>query len=189
MKVENGVLIIGNQHIELPLIHADALVRVWAVPSDYRENGFFVAVILPGQPDEIPACSLGDTQYLGELTYPAAEPNKLAAAKAARLLFINEACDLSLTALTSTYPAGELQSWPQQVQEATALLLDPSNATPLLSAIADARGLTAVELASRVQAKAEGYAKYSGAIIGKRQALEDQLDRAETLPDIEVIVW
>lgn len=189
MKVENGVLIIGGQSIDLPLTHADARIRVWSVPSDYRENGLFVSVMLPGQPDEIPACSLVDTVYLGELIYPAAESSKLDAAKTARLILINEACDRALTALTSSYPVGELQSWPQQVQEARALLLDPSSATPLLSAIAEARGLAAIELANRVQAKAEGYAQYSGEIIGKRQALEDQLDRAETLQDIEVIVW
>jgi len=40
-----------------------------------------------------------------------------------------------------------------------------------------------------VQAKAEGYAAYSGAIIGKRQAAEDLLDNAESLEEVAAIVW
>ena len=189
MNIENGTLTVNGQPVVLPAIQADALVRVWSVPPDYRENGLFVAVILPGQSDEIPACSLVDTEYLGELEYPAAELHKLEAAKAVKLIEINAACELALADLTSTYPPGELQSWPQQVREAAAFLLEPPGPTLLLAAIAEVRGLAVADLASRVQAKAEGYAAYSGAIIGKRQAAEDLLDKAETLDDVAAIVW
>lgn len=189
MKIENGTLSVNGQTIALADISVDGLVRVWLVPSEYRANGLFVAVILPGQPDEVPACSFDAAEYLGEITYEAAAPHKLAAAKTARLEQINAACDLALASLTSTYPPGELQSWPQQVQEAAAFLLDPPGPTLLLSAIAEVRGLTVADLAGRVQAKAEGYAAYSGAIIGKRQAAEDLLDNAESLEEVAAIVW
>lgn len=189
MQIENGILTLDGQSVVLPVIQADAKVRIWAVPTDYRENGLFVAVDLPGQPQEIPACDLAATQYLGVLDYPAADTNKVAAAKSAKLVEINAGCERALNALTSTYPPGELQSWPQQVQEAAGLLLDPPGAAPLLSAIAEARGLPVAELATRVQEKATGYATYSGAIIGKRQASEDLLDKAETLEEVGAIVW
>lgn len=189
MKIENGILVVGDQSVALPVIHADAKVRVWAVPPEYRKNGVFVAVELSGQPQEIPACSLSDTQYLGVLDYLADDTNKVVAAKAAKLAEISAGCERALNALTSTYPPGELQSWPQQVQEAAGLLLDPPSATPLLSAIAEVRGLPVAELAARVQEKAAGYAAYSGAIIGKRQASEDLLDKAESLEDVGAIVW
>ena len=189
MKIENGILSVNGQAIALADINVDGLVRVWSVPLEYRENGLFVAVILPGQPDEIPACSLDAANYLGEIKYEASASHRLAAAKVAKLAQINSACDLALAALTSTYPPGELQSWPQQVQEAAAFLLDPPGPTLLLSAIAEVRGLTVADLAARVQAKAEGYAAYSGAIIGKRQAAEDLLDNAESLEEVAAIVW
>lgn len=189
MKIENGTLTLDGQSIVLPMIQAHAKVRVWSVPLEYRENGYFVAVDLPGQLQEIPACSLSDTQYLGVLDYLADDTNKVAAAKANKLVEINAGCERALNALTITYPPGELQSWPQQVQEAAGLLLDPPGATPLLSAIAEVRGLTVEDLAARVQEKAVGYAAYSGAIIGRRQAAEDLLDKAETLEEVGVIVW
>lgn len=189
MNIENGILTVNGQSIVLPVIQVDAKVRVWSVPLEYRENGYFVAVDLPAQPVAIPACSLAATQYLGVLPYPAAETNKVVAAKATKLVEINAACEQALNALTSTYPPGELQSWPQQVQEAAVFLLDPPGATPLLSAIAEVRGLTVEDLATRVQEKAVGYAAYSGAIIGKRQAAEDLLDKADTLEEVGAIVW
>lgn len=189
MKIENGTLSVNGKTVALADISIDGLVRVWLVPSEYRANGLFVAVILPGQPDEVPACSFDAAEYLGEIKYEASTSHRLAAAKVAKLEQINSACDLALAALTSTYPPGELQSWPQQVQEAAAFLLDPPGPALLLSAIAEVRGLTVADLAGRVQAKAEGYAAYSGAIIGKRQAAEDLLDQAETLEEVSAIAW
>ena len=189
MKIENGTLSVNGKTVALADISIDGLVRVWLVPSEYRANGLFVAVILPGQPDEVPACSFDAAEYLGEIKYEASASHMLAAAKVAKLAQINSACDMALAALTSTYPPGELQSWPQQVQEAAAFLLDPPGPALLLSAIAEVRGLTVADLAGRVQAKAEGYAAYSGAIIGKRQAAEDLLDQAETLEEVSAIAW
>lgn len=189
MKIENGTLTVNGQSFALPAAQADARVSVWVVPLDYRESGVFIAVNLPGQPAEIPACSPADAEYLGELDYPAAEANKLEAAKAAKLVELNAGCERALSSLTASYPPGELQSWPQQVKEAADLAADPQAETPLLSAIATARGLTVVELAERVRLKAEAYTQLSGSAIGRRQALEDLLALAQTLEDVAGIVW
>ncbi len=45
-----------------------AKVKAWAVPVEYRENGVFVSVTETGQDEELPACNLADTQFLGEIT-------------------------------------------------------------------------------------------------------------------------
>ncbi|MEQ6289625.1 hypothetical protein ACFPAG_03250 [Vogesella sp. GCM10023246] len=110
-----------------------------------------------------------------------------------RLLDINMEAARSLSVLSSAYPAGEVQSWPQQTREAELLAADPQALAPLLTAIAAARGLSVAELASRVQAKVQAYAMASGQIIGRRQALEDALmavdlqapDAAEQLEGIK----
>ncbi|MFB6399924.1 hypothetical protein [Pseudomonas putida] len=189
MNIENGTLTVNGQTMVLPAIQADARVRVWSVPMEYRESGLFVAVMLPGQPEEIPACSLADTEYLGELPYPAAESHKLAAAKVARLQVINVQCETALAEITATYPAAELQSWSQQVQEAAVLKLDPPGDTPLLDAIALARGMDVADLAQRVRDKALLFAQASGTLIGRRQAAEDRLDAAQTLEAVEAVEW
>lgn len=99
----------------------------------------------------------------------------LAAHGAYLLAQINSECEAALSQLQSGYPAGEVQSWERQLSEARAFVASASASTPMLDALAVARGITKADLASRVLAKADAFAAYSGALIGKRQALEDAI--------------
>jgi hypothetical protein len=99
----------------------------------------------------------------------------LAAQRDAVLAELNTACEQALAQLRAGCPDTEVTSWAKQEAEARALGADPNVATPLLSAIARARGLPVADLATRVIAKADAYAHAAGALIGRRQALEDAL--------------
>ena len=196
MKIENGSLVITVQGVEktvlLPTVAADAKVKAWAVPTDYRADGLFVAVTVKGPGhagEEIPACDLVACEFLGELELDAGDDAKLEAVKAAKRLEINEACNTAVAALAASYPEREIQSWPQQVKEAEALAADPQAPAPLLTTIADARALPVVELASRVLGKMNAYAAASGALIGRRQAAEDLIDLASSAEDVAFIAW
>ena len=97
---------------------------------------------------------------------------------------IHAACDQELAALRLAYPEREVDSWPQQEREARDIVLNPAAPTPLLSAIAQARGLAIDELVRRVRAKADAYAAAAGKVIGRKQALTDKLDAIDlTAPD------
>lgn len=104
---------------------------------------------------------------------------------------INAACERDIAAIQASYPASEVLSWPKQEAEARSYAADASAATPLLDALAEARGIDKAELARRVILKADAFAQYSGTVIGKRQGLEDALN---ALPDataeqIAAIAW
>ena len=196
MKIENGSLVVTVQGVEktvpLPTVAADAKVKAWAVPADYRADGLFVAVTVKGPGhagEEIPACDLAACEFLGELELDAGDDAKLEAVKAAKRLEINEACNAAVASLAASYPEREIQSWPQQVKEAEALSANPQAAAPLLTAIADARSLPVVELASRVLGKMNAYAAASGSLIGRRQAAEDLIDLASSAEDVAFIAW
>lgn len=109
-------------------------------------------------------------------------------AKAAKLSEINKAADKIMAALISTYPDREISTFDKQEAEARAYMADPTAPTPLLSALAKARGLSMDELVKRVIAKADTFAAASGYIIGQRQALKDQLDTCKTLEEVQSIV-
>ena len=109
-------------------------------------------------------------------------------AKAAKLSEINKAADKIMAALISTYPDREISTFDKQEAEARAYMADPEAPTPLLSALAKARGISMDELVKRVIAKADAFATASGYIIGQRQALEDQLDTCKTLEEVQSIV-
>ena len=81
-------------------------------------------------------------------------------------------------ALIPEYPLHERETWDQQSMEAKAKAADPAAPTPLLSAMALARGITVAGLAAKVTAKAAAFAAAGGSIIGAQQALEDQLQTA-----------
>lgn len=109
-------------------------------------------------------------------------------AKAAKLSEINKAADKALNALTTTYPDREISTFDKQEAEARAYMADHTVPTPLLSALAKARGLSMDELVERVITKADAFAAASGYIIGQRQALKDQLDACKTLEEVQSIV-
>ncbi len=193
MKIENGSLVVTAQGVEetvpLPTVAADAKVKAWAVPADYRADGLFVAVTVKGESEEIPACDLAACEFLGELELDAGDDAKLEAVKAAQRTEINAACDIAVASLAASYPECEVQSWPQQVKEAEAMAADPQAQAPLLAAIAEARSLPLAELASRVLGKMNAYAAASGALIGRRQAAEDLIDLASSPEDVASIAF
>lgn len=193
MQINNQTLTLKrgskNVSVDLPAVAVDSVARIYAVPKDYRDNGVFVAIISPGQPEEFPACDPADVQHLGDIAYPAAQDLQLTAAKAAKLQEVNAACDAAVFALTVSYPQAEIQSWPQQVKEADAYTADSQTPVPLLETIAAQRNLTVADLVQRVHAKVNAYAQASGYLIGKRQVLEDAIDAAASMQQLEAIVW
>lgn len=193
MKIENGSLVVTVNGVEktvpLPAVTADAKVKAWAVPANYRADRLFVAVTVKGEAEEIPACDLAACEFLGELELDAGDDAKLEAVKAAKRAEINASCDAAVASLAASYPEREIQSWPQQVKEAEALAADPQASAPLLTAIAEARSLPLAELAARVLGKMNAYAGASGALIGRRQAAEGLIDVAATPEDVAGIAW
>ena len=107
--------------------------------------------------------------------------------KAAKLSEINAAADRAMGTLTVTYPDREISTFDKQESEARAYAADPTASTPLLSALAQARGISLPDLVERVLAKADAFAVASGFIIGQRQALEDRLDACTTLEEVQGI--
>lgn len=107
--------------------------------------------------------------------------------KTAKLSEINAAADRAIATLTATYPDREISTFDKQEAEARAYSADPTAPTPLLSALAKARGLSMDDLVKRVLIKADTFAAASGYIIGQRQALEDRLDACKTLEEVRSI--
>lgn len=118
---------------------------------------------------------------------PAAD--SLEGAKQKRLSEINAAFERQISAIMTGCPRSEVLSWDKQESEARALVQDASAITPLLSALAAARGLDKSELAQRVIAKADLFAETAGGLLGKRQALEDRLSAMTDEAEIRTVKW
>lgn len=193
MQIENGNLVVevegSTMTVPLPEVATAAKVKAYLVPEAYRPGRLFISVTVPGQPEDVPACSQDLVELLGEDILEASDAAILNAAKAAKLTEINAECQKAVAALAADYPDSEVQSWSQQVKEATALAADAGADAPLLTAIATARGLPVAELASRVLDKMNAYAAASGVLIGRRQAAEDAIGATASLEDLSAISW
>jgi len=193
MQIQNGNLVVevegATMTVPLPEVAATAQVKAYLVPEAYRPGRLFVSVTESGQPEDIPACDQSLVEPLGEATLEPSNSAMLEAARTAKRMEINAACDAAVAKLAAAYPEREIQSWPQQVKEAEALAADADAPAPLLAAIAETRGLPVTELAGLVLSKMVAYAQASGALIGLRQALEDALDAAETIEAVAVITF
>lgn len=107
--------------------------------------------------------------------------------KAAKLAEINGACDRILKDAVKTYPETEVMTFDQQVMEARTYMADPTSDVSLLASLASTRGIELADLAARVMAKHQAFSALSGAVIGQRQALEDQLDACASIDEINAL--
>lgn len=185
ITIENHTLYANGTKVQdLPKLAKPAVVSVWAVPTDYQPNGFYVDVTPDGKPASIPACASSDATRLTTLGLPADDGAMADEARIERQTQVNADADALLSMLDATYPDREVLTWDQQVKEAEALQADPQATAPLLSALAQSREVDLVELAGKVLQKSYQYKVASGHIMGARQWVEQELENAVAHEDV-----
>jgi hypothetical protein len=103
---------------------------------------------------------------------------------------IIDAAQNALAQVVAGYPELEVATWPQQYAESLAYTANPSTAqAPMLTAIASASGQTVAAVASVVMAKASAYQAASGAAVGRRIALLNQVAACTTTAQVQAINW
>lgn len=113
--------------------------------------------------------------------------NTLDLAKRSKLNEINLKADEALSKVTSIYPTMEIVSWYKQEIEAVNYRRDQTYPTPMTDAIALFRGIDKEVLVDRIIEKAQLFARISGATFGRRQGLEDRLQKAKTVDEVKDI--
>jgi len=93
----------------------------------------------------------------------------------------------SMDKITNKYPEQEKLTWYQQEKEAQAYKADSNANVPLLTNIANRRGISIDELADKILAKSEAYTNIVGIAIGDKQNIEDMISNVTTLEDLDAI--
>lgn len=164
--------------------------------ADMRQRGHFVEptprpsgdVVTQGQPEQDSEGVWRQTWEVRDYT-DEEQAAQLASAKADAHRRVDDAYEAELSAILNDYPNTETKTWDKQESEARAYQTDSAAPTPLIDAIASARGMDKAELVQRVIAKADAWIALSGAATGKRQALEDAIANADTFETVEAISW
>ncbi len=116
---------------------------------------------------------------------------------AAKTSELRAACDAAFAPYAKEYGLVEMVSWETQLREANAWTADHEAVTPWLDAACATRGMSKTDFVARILAKPAPWAAISGAIIGKRLALQDQVEAiaagegtdAEKIAAIEAVKW
>ena len=77
---------------------------------------------------------------------------------------------LQLTNLGGAYLSEERETWYTQKEEAVAFLADNNAVTPMLTAMATARGITVGDMAGLIQENMTAFTAAAGTILGNQQA-------------------
>lgn len=113
--------------------------------------------------------------------FTAEKQNKLNEASQKAQAIINQVSGVD------SLPDFEVQSWISQADEAQAWAKDNSAPTPILSAIAQARGVPVEVLRQKALAKAQAYALLTATIAGQRQRFEDAIKAAKDMNALNAI--
>ncbi|HHF3991823.1 TPA: hypothetical protein ACPONN_001296, partial [Haemophilus influenzae] len=89
--------------------------------------------------------------------------------------------------LLAGYPQTEIESFYRQEKEALAWQADHNTPTPMLSQIAQNRGVPLEILIEKVIEKSTQFAVVIGIIIGQRQAFEDRLLALKTPEELTAL--
>lgn len=108
-------------------------------------------------------------------------------AKSEKLQSVNGTCDSLMKELVATYPDMEVSTFYKQEEEARAILAGETPKTDMLQMLALERGIPLEELARRVVAKSEGFAAATGYFMGQRQKMEDEIDAAKNVAELDAI--
>jgi len=108
-------------------------------------------------------------------------------AKKAKIQAINDLFKVETATIKSGVMQEEVDTFNTQEREALAYQIDSSTIVPLLTELANIRGITVSELALRVIAHAAAYKNAMGQVMGKKHSFEDEIKLATTIEDLYTI--
>jgi hypothetical protein len=100
--------------------------------------------------------------------------------KAAKFSEIDVDFQHHIDSLTAGWPEGEIKTWERQEKEAIALQSNSAAPTPFLATVANQRGITVAELATRVIRDSIAFSNASAYYVGLRHKARQ---RVQALPD------
>lgn len=113
--------------------------------------------------------------------------------KAVKLIEINKDYEKAILKVQKDYiPQSEMLSFETQERESLAYKnskYQDTSLCPFMQAISTARGMDLRTLCDKALEKATLYRQASGALIGKRQCLQDRIELVQSLEELNLIAW
>lgn len=147
--------------------------EAWAVENGYSQELFEVEQAYNGK---YYLLGHAPTQPLGEI-------------KTNKLTEINTAYTNAVSVARVGVPEDEVLTWDIQKLEAQAWSVDSTVSTPFVDGLALGRDMDRVELLEKILVKVEAYQALVSYATGVRQRLEDAINSAEMVEEVNAIAW
>lgn len=101
-----------------------------------------------------------------------------------------QALTMAIETITPYYPTDEKVSFAKQEEEAIKYLANPEIAEkeiPCIAGIAKGRQMPLADLAQKIITKAGMFSTLSGVYMGRKQRIEDLVDKAKTIEEVQAI--
>jgi len=133
--------------------------------------------------------SIGSNVVTTEEEYREYMPNEITGSvlsfmKKIKKMDVERHYDKKFQLLTNKNFSGEKETWGQQYNEASVYTQNTASATPMLSLLAQKRGITVGTLAQNVILKRDVYVSASVDILGSQQVERDAIDSKTTIVQV-----
>ncbi|EAH9477321.1 hypothetical protein EYI48_08125 [Campylobacter coli] len=202
LSKENVLAKVNNLGIDVISFHIENKWQICKVDREllFDEDGNLTNDIAP---EEIQAGTKAVKEYCLEnnelellkqyLTLVLNGAELLTEMKAIKLIEINKDYESAILKVQKDYiPQSEMLSFETQERESLAYKnsnYQDTRLCPFMQAIATARGMDLRTLCDKALEKATLYRQASGALIGKRQCLQDRIELVKRLEDLNLITW
>ena len=100
---------------------------------------------------------------------------------------VRDSEDLLNQAILNQYPRFEIDTWQNQKADSEAYIADNNAVTVTLDALSSQRGKSKSSTANKILEKAGQFAAFSAMYAGERQRLEDLVDAALTVEEVQTV--
>ena len=118
---------------------------------------------------------------------PGSDPDAFAKSKDAFKANVYAAAETLFKYKDDLYSEYERSTWVAQLKEAESFVKDASAKTPMLSVIADIRGISVADLVNKVISKAEQRDKHMATVIGCRSLLLSKLEKTLNQTELDAL--
>ena len=141
-------------------------------------------------PSRVPDCEVQEKDTIIKVIYKLTETdyaNSLKFLKIYNRLYLDDIYDKRLKEEQLHISEIESISWSQQREEAEAYTADNSVSIPLLTKLAESRGITAAEMVTKVNTAVENYYEKLATLLAKKQKVEAEIKACTTLIELHVV--
>ena len=179
---DSHVDIVDYKHLNIRVLE-EKVAKCWMFIGAYQES----ISVRTGTPQNEQLQILSSHEATGEKTkYYLTEDDKLNTAllmKSIMRYTLDEIFDKRILQLNMHVSDLEKNSWEQQKAEANLYSNDNTSATPLLTSLASARGISIDEMVNKVLTAIENYNTQLQTLLSKKQGLETEVKQCVTIAD------